>query len=170
MVLAHNRSLLKYIYESIGHKGIATAGYYLGGMKEVDLKETETKQIVIATYAMAAEALDIKSLSTLVMATPKTDIEQSVGRILRERHSNPIVVDIVDMHDLFKNQWRTRKTFYRKCNYKVLYIPSTRYGGFIGGLCSGSDWKVEYEPKKKGTCEIVERPKPIGKCLIKLEE
>jgi hypothetical protein len=173
MVLAHNRSLLKYIYESVGHKGIATAGYYLGGMKEADLKETETKQIVIATYAMAAEALDIKSLSTLVMATPKTDIEQSVGRILRERHSNPIVVDIVDMHDLFKNQWRTRKTFYRKCNYRVLYISSTKYGGFLCGGASGGmgDWKVEYEPKKKGTCEVVERiNKQIGKCLIKLEE
>jgi superfamily II DNA or RNA helicase len=172
MVLAHNRSLLKYIYEAIGHRGIGTAGYYLGGMKEADLKETESKQIVIATYAMAAEALDIKSLSTLVMATPKTDIEQSVGRILRERHSNPIVVDIVDMHDLFKNQWRTRKTFYRKCNYRVLYIPSTKYGGFIsveGGSGMG-DWKVEFEPKKKGACEVVERSKPIGKCLIKLEE
>jgi hypothetical protein len=172
MVLAHNRSLLKYIYEAIEYKGIATAGYYLGGMKEADLKETETKQIVIATYAMAAEALDIKTLSTLVMATPKTDIEQSVGRILRERHSNPIVVDIVDMHDLFKNQWRTRKTFYRKCNYRVLYIPSTRYNnGFsTDSSVGGGDWKVEYEPKKKGTCEVVERVKPIGKCLIKLEE
>ena len=170
MVLAHNRSLLKYIYEAVEYKGIGTAGYYLGGMKEADLKETETKQIVIATYAMAAEALDIKSLSTLVMATPKTDIEQSVGRILRERHSNPIVVDIVDMHDLFKNQWRTRKTFYRKCNYRVLYISSTRYNGFLCDKAQQGDWKVEYEPKKKGTCETVERPKLIGKCLIKLEE
>ena len=171
MVLAHNRSLLKYIYDAIGYRGIGTAGYYLGGMKEAALKETEGKQIVIATYAMAAEALDIKTLSTLVMATPKTDIEQSVGRILRERHSNPIVVDIVDMHDLFKNQWRTRKTFYRKCNYRVLYIPSTKYGGFLGGGTGGmGDWKVEFEPKKKGVCEIVERPKLIGKCLIKLEE
>ena len=51
-------------------------------MKQKDLQETETKQIVIATYAMA-EALDIKTLSRLVMATPKTDITQSVGRILR---------------------------------------------------------------------------------------
>ena len=39
--------------------------------------ETESKKVVIATYAMAAEALDIKTLSTLVMATPKTDIIQS---------------------------------------------------------------------------------------------
>ena len=31
---------------------------------------------------MASEALDIKTLTTLVMATPKTDITQAVGRIL----------------------------------------------------------------------------------------
>ena len=120
MVLAHNRSILTYLYNAIGYQGFATRGYYIGGMKESALKETEEKQIVLATYAMAAEALDIKTLSVLVMATPKTDIEQSVGRILRERHSNPIVVDIIDRHDTFQNQWRKRKTFYRKCNYLFL--------------------------------------------------
>ena len=79
MVLAHNRSLLKYFYEAINHRGFSSVGYYVGGMKQCDLQETEGKQIVLATYAMAAEALDIKSLSILVMATPKTDITQSVG-------------------------------------------------------------------------------------------
>ena len=98
------------------HRNISTVGYYLGGMKEAALKESETKKVVIATYAMASEGLDIKTLTTLIMATPKTDIEQSIGRILREKHSNPIVVDIVDSHDLFKNQWKKRKTFYKKEN------------------------------------------------------
>jgi superfamily II DNA or RNA helicase len=96
-------------------------------MKEAALKETESKKIVIATYSMAAEALDIKTLTTLIMATPKTDIEQSVGRILREKHSNPIVVDIIDSHDLFQNQWRKRKTFYKKENYKIIYTDSNKY-------------------------------------------
>jgi hypothetical protein len=89
--------------------------------KEKALKETESKQVVIDTYAMASEALDIKTLTTLIMATPKTDIEQSVGRILRERHSQPIVVDIIDTHQLFQNQWRKRKIFYKKENYKIVY-------------------------------------------------
>jgi predicted helicase len=53
---------------------------YYGGMKQECLKETETKQIVLATFSMAAEALDIKTLSTLFMVTPKTDIVQAVGR------------------------------------------------------------------------------------------
>jgi superfamily II DNA or RNA helicase len=108
MILAHNKNILKYLYDAISHRQLAngSVGYYIGGMKESSLKETETKKVVIATYAMAAEALDIKTLTTLIMATTKTDIEQSVGRILREKHSSPIVVDIIDSHDLFKNQWK----------------------------------------------------------------
>ncbi len=127
MILAHNKSILKYLHDSIAHKNIATVGYYIGGMKESALKETEGKKVVIATYAMASEALDIKTLTTLIMATPKTDIEQSVGRILREKHSSPVVVDIIDSHDLFQNQWRKRKTFYKKENYKIIYTSSHSY-------------------------------------------
>ena len=162
MVLAHNRSLLTYLFEAIQYHQITTTGYYVGGMKEAKLKETESKQIVLATYAMAAEALDIKSLSTLVMVTSKTDIEQSVGRILREKHKNPIVVDIVDKHETFMNQWSKRKTFYRKCNYKILTIDSTKYTGFA----DIDSWKVVYEPKNKTSCSE-EDEKPV-KCLLKL--
>jgi superfamily II DNA or RNA helicase len=141
MILAHNKNLLKYLHDAIVHKNITTVGYYVGGMKDTALKETESKQIVIATYAMAAEALDIKTLTTLIMATPKTDIEQSVGRILRDKHSNPIVVDIVDTHDLFKNQWRKRKTFYKRENYKIIYTNSMKYS------LDFSKWETVYEPK-----------------------
>jgi superfamily II DNA or RNA helicase len=127
MILAHNKNLLKYLHDAIAHRNIATCGYYVGGMKESALKETESKKVVIATYSMAAEALDIKSLTTLIMSTPKTDIEQSVGRILREKHSSPIVVDIIDSHDLFQNQWRKRKTFYKKENYKIIFTDNKKY-------------------------------------------
>jgi superfamily II DNA or RNA helicase len=105
---------LTYLHDAIAERNIATVGYYVGGMKESALKKTEEKQVVIATYAMAAEALDIKTLCTLIMVTPKTDIEQSVGRILRSDHEQPIVVDIVDSHDPFIKQWNKRKTFYKK--------------------------------------------------------
>ena len=142
MVLAHNKNILKYLHDAIKHRNIATVGYYIGGMKEQALKETESKMVVIATYAMAAEALDIKSLTTLIMATPKTDIEQSVGRILREKHSSPIVVDIVDSHNTFKNQWRKRKTFYKKENYKIIYTTSPDYNPDT----SVSSWTIVFNP------------------------
>ena len=127
MVLCHNRSLLTYLYDSIKHRDFATVGYYVGGMKQKNLQETEEKNIVLATYAMAAEALDIKTLSTLVMITPKTDITQSVGRILRMKHENPIIVDIIDKHDVFQKQWLQRKRYYKKCNYRIWETESTKY-------------------------------------------
>lgn len=159
MVLCHNRSLLTYLFESIQHKNFATTGYYVGGMKQKDLQETETKQIVLATYAMAAEALDIKSLSILFMITPKTDITQSVGRILRIKHEHPIVVDIVDNHDLFQNQWNNRKRFYKKCNYKIIGSDSLQYDG------RNTKWKTIYEPNDKNKGDDEDKPPP-PKCLI----
>ena len=116
-------------------------------MKEHMLKESESKKVVIATYAMAAEALDIKTLTTLIMATPKTDIEQSVGRILRTKHSNPIVVDIIDNHDIFKNQWRKRKQFYKRENYKIITITNENYTSDVDKWC-------EIPLTKKRICKI----------------
>jgi superfamily II DNA or RNA helicase len=178
MILAHNRSLLTYLYDSIRHKNIASVGYYVGGMKHASLQESEGKQIVVATYAMAAEALDIKTLSTLVMVTPKTDIVQSVGRILRMKHSTPIIVDIVDGHEPFKNQWKQRLRYYKKCNYSVHMCNSNQYGG-MGEIEISSNWKLLYNPKAGSSCspdgekeDITsdDNAPKIGKCLISWEE
>ena len=122
----------------------APAGFYVGGMKQKDLQETESKKIVLATYAMAAEALDIKTLSTLVMATPKTDITQSVGRILRMKHANPIIVDIIDTHSTFQNQWKMRKRFYKKANYKIETATSKKYTDM-----ETTEWFKVFDPKIK---------------------
>ena len=146
MILAHNKSLLKYLHDAIRDRNIATTGYYVGGMKQKDLQETETKQVVIATYAMAAEALDIKTLSRLVMATPKTDITQSVGRILRMKHENPVIVDIVDSHDCFQNQWRQRKRYYKKCDYRIRSTTSTKYTDMKLDWNHDDSWLWVYEP------------------------
>jgi superfamily II DNA or RNA helicase len=156
MILSHNRSLLTYLYNAITHRELASVGFYVGGMKERDLKETEEKQVVLATYSMAAEALDIKTLSILIMATPKKDIEQSVGRILRVKHKNPIVIDIVDPHSLFQNQWATRKRFYKKCNYNIVSIDSTKYKGMsleADGL--NNCWKRVFSAIKNDCVENV---------------
>ena len=155
MILCHNRSLLKYLHDAIEHRKISTVGFYVGGMKKEDLQETESKQIVLATYAMAAEALDIKTLSILIMATPKTDITQSVGRILRVKHEKPIIIDMVDSHDVFQSQWQRRKTFYRKCKYNIIQVESTKYKG------EETEWKNIFNPKKN---EKEKEPKPT--CLI----
>ena len=157
MILAHNKNLLTYFYKGLEHRGFDSIGYYVGGMKEKDLKISETKKIIIATYAMASEALDIKTLTTLVMATPKTDVTQSVGRILRTKHIQPLVIDIVDNHDLFQNQWNKRLTYYMKENYQVYHSDSKNYGVY----------ETLYEPGQKK--QIKPKKEPLkGKCLIKI--
>ena len=144
-------------------------------MKEAALKESETKQIIIATYSMAAEALDIKSLTTLIMATPKTDIEQAVGRILREKHSRPVVVDIIDSHGIFQNQWTKRKKFYKSQNYKIIECSNDSYSN------DTSKWKTVFEPKVTepkvtscknvdiGRVETIKNDLPNGICFLKIK-
>ena len=125
-------------------------------MKEADLKKSETKKIIIATYAMAAEALDIKSLTTLILATPRTDITQAVGRILRVKHERPLVIDIIDSHDVFKRQWKKRLTYYKKNKYNVITTTSLEYGNGPWQTVN-SNTKVKQESSNTLT---------KGKCLI----
>ena len=79
------------------------------------------KKILIATYSMCKEGFDVPTLNTLVMATPRPDIDQIVGRILRVEKSartiHPLIVDIVDPQ--FRRQFGQRNTLYRKRNYTL---------------------------------------------------
>jgi superfamily II DNA or RNA helicase len=72
---------------------------------------------------MASEALDIKGLNTLIMATPRREIEQTIGRITRDPNSKirPVVVDILDNLDSFIRQGYYRRNFYRKNGYQIMY-------------------------------------------------
>jgi superfamily II DNA or RNA helicase len=188
MIIASYKNILEYIFDAINHRNIATVGYYVGGMKEKALKISESKQVVLATFSMAAEGLDIKSLSTLFMVTPMTKIEQSVGRILRQKHEfNPVVVDIIDTHANFQRQWLKRKTFYKSQNYKIIQTTSSAYNP------DTAKWKVAYEPTDQAPKKIDSKPsdidisdpsddesddeeeseeasKSVGKCLLKFKK
>ena len=167
MILAHNKNLLVYLFKAIEHRNIATVGYYVGGMKANDLKESEGKNVIIATYAMAAEALDIKTLTTLILATPRTDVTQAVGRILRVKHDRPLVIDVLDSHDVFQRQWAKRRKFYEKNNYKIIHTDSNKY--------ELDKWETLYEPGqktakgKRSASSGGKQTSPIkGKCMIQL--
>ena len=77
---------------------------------------------------MCKEGFDVPTLNTLVMATPRPDIDQIVGRILRVekagRAVHPLIVDIVDPQ--FKRQFGARNTLYKKRQYRVtrMLMPS----------------------------------------------
>ena len=98
----------------------ASSMLYLGGMKEHELKESETKDILLATYSMAKEGLDIPGLDVLVLATPRSDVVQACGRILHGKSKNPIIVDIVDQWPIGKAQFNKRKAYYEKSGFTVI--------------------------------------------------
>jgi len=182
LLLSHIRLMLENIFIKLNEKGISV-GFYVGGMKQVDLDETaNTKQVVLSTYMMSSEALDIPTLSTLILSSPKTDIIQCVGRILRKKHDTPIIVDIVDSHATFQNQWKKRKAYYIKCNYKIQktnidsYLKAPRENNAMIQIDKNkSIWKTLHLPdfmKIKGGEESNEVPSlkegTKGNCLIDL--
>ena len=129
LVLADRKALLGWFYDTFTsprfHEGflVGEVGYYVGGMKADALGDSATKKVVLGTFAMASEGMNIPSLDTLVMATPKSDIVQSVGRILRkkieDRRVVPLVVDVVDPHASLQRQYQKRRTTYRKYAYDI---------------------------------------------------
>lgn len=126
LVLTHYRAMIDALSDRFLAMGLEH-GYYVGGMKPVDLEKSAVKRIVLGTFAMAAEGLDIKTLDTEVLATSKSDVVQSVGRVQRSPHGTPLVIDIVDPHPCFKRQYEKRAKFYRKSQFTILEegIPAT---------------------------------------------
>jgi superfamily II DNA or RNA helicase len=189
LLLSHIRLMLEYIFQKLVEKGVST-GFYVGGMKQCDLDDTaNTKQVVLSTYMMSSEALDIPTLSTLVLSSPKTDIIQCVGRILRKKHDTPIIVDIVDSHTTFQNQWTKRKAYYKKCNYKIQKTKMEQYLTVENAMLHTNNekqpaskiWKTLYRPSfletnaENKTTDDEETLKsntimdiPVGVCLLTL--
>ena len=87
-------------------------------MKEKQLVAAEDAEIIFSTYEMSSEGLDIPSLNTVIMTTPRRNVEQSTGRILRKQKGNylvqPLIIDIVDKLGPFTRQSYTRKQYYHK--------------------------------------------------------
>ena len=124
LILSDRKQHLEDMFKYAQNSGIESVGYYVGGMKKEKLKENESCKILLGTYPMANEGLDIPSLNGLVLSTPKSDIIQSVGRICRVKHENiqPLIIDIVDKFSIFESQGRKRLDVYRKKKYQVTDI------------------------------------------------
>ena len=129
LILSDRREHCFYLANKFGSK----AGLYIGGMKEEDLNESAKKQIVVATFQLAHEGLDIPILDTVILATPRSDIKQSIGRIMREtkgKLNDPLIFDIADQWSVFFSMYLKRLKIYRE-----------------GGFATDAE-----EPVKKGIC------------------
>ncbi len=113
--IQHCKELKRFLSATIDESKI---GLYIGGMKLEALQESNKKQIIIATYKMAAEGYNNPLLDTLILASPIVKIEQAIGRILRQKNLNdPLVIDIVDSFSFLYNYFTKRLKYYKSKKY-----------------------------------------------------
>lgn len=98
--------------------------YYVGDTKQDDRQKAEEYgDIIFATFDMANEGLDIKHLNTVILASPKKDVIQSVGRIMRTilktGDVRPMIIDISDELSAIGKWVDTRRNIYTKCKYEI---------------------------------------------------
>ena len=97
-------------------------GLYMGGMKEAKLKESAEQNIIVGTFSQAHEGLDIPVLDTVLLATPKSDVKQAVGRILREtegKKNDPIILDVADDWGLMGSMYYKRRKMYKESGFEI---------------------------------------------------
>jgi len=125
LILSCRRAHITDMEEMINKMKInnCSVGLYVGGMKQENLDISATKRVIIATYDMAEEAFDCKSLNTLIYATPHKNIKQAVGRILREekkkRNFIPLIIDIQDIFSTFNGWNKIREKYYKTEGYPM---------------------------------------------------
>lgn len=99
--------------------------YYVGGLKEKERELAKTKPILLATYQMCSMATDIPWLDTAVLGTPRSDVVQIVGRILREYpdKKEPVVYDLVDADaSVFAAYAEKRLEWFRGIGSKIVRV------------------------------------------------
>jgi superfamily II DNA or RNA helicase len=118
LVLTDRREHCKYIASWFPDM----SGMYMGGMKESDLLESSKKRIIVGTFSQAHEGLDIPTLDTVLLATPKSDIKQSIGRIMREtsgKKNTPHIYDMCDHWSVLFAMFSKRKRVYKDGGFNI---------------------------------------------------
>jgi len=109
---------LHRLFQMLTNEGLPgnDIGYYVGGMSKGDLKHTKTRRVVLGTYQMCATGTDVPDWEVLVMATPRADVTQAIGRVLRwkDGKKQPIILDLVDYNSIFQGFHQARlKQYFR---------------------------------------------------------
>ncbi len=105
LILSDRRAHCEWFHDKIG---CDISGLYMGGMSAEQHELASRKQVIIATFSLAYEGLDIPALDTLFLVTPHSDVKQAVGRITRSSGKKE-VYDVVDNWSVLSGMFYRRK-------------------------------------------------------------
>ena len=164
LILSERRNQLKSIEDYIVEKNIANKdyGYYVGGMKQEQLNISSGKQIILATFQLASEGFNVPTLNTVIFASPISDIQQSIGRILRERPEDrkytPLCIDISDEFSVFRRKTGARLRFYNNNKYKISYYQDNEKIEIDNGDEADNEEYVDSDTHRTDKTKVVKKP------------
>lgn len=106
-------------------------GFYVGASTPAEREESARRSVLLSTYHMAREGLDLKHLTALCLASPTSDLTQAVGRVQRSSGRErtgppPLILDPCDTYSLFEHQARKRRRFFKAAGFTIQrWIAST---------------------------------------------
>jgi superfamily II DNA or RNA helicase len=122
---------LKYLRECITkHMKVPEedTALYISGLKKKEREQAATKKIIFATYQMMGEGTDIPWLDVCILGMPRANVEQNIGRVLREfpDKPQPVVCDIQDWDsDVFEAYCTKRLGLYQSIKGATIDSYST---------------------------------------------
>lgn len=124
LLLSPSVVFLKALMLSLPTDVQALSGLYIGEMKKEErLLAQTTKQILLAQVELAGEGFDDPSRRTLFIATPRGDIVQNIGRIMRGNDHKycPKIIEIRFPYSLFAGFAKKHASLYETNRYHMQY-------------------------------------------------
>lgn len=119
IVLSDRILQLERLEAALRREGVTDVGFYIGRSSEEERTSAEKCRVILSSYPMAREGLDLPTLDTICLLSPVGDVEQAIGRILRA-HPNkctPLCIDVHDPYSLFDHMMSKRRRYYNKQGY-----------------------------------------------------
>jgi superfamily II DNA or RNA helicase len=116
IVMTDRIEQVDFLYDAVRNTllsrgGMASVGKYIGGMTSPQLDESKKCKAIIGTFHLFSEGSDVPDADTLILATPRGEVTQMVGRIQRV-HSDKmplVILDILDVpNSLLLGMWKKR--------------------------------------------------------------
>lgn len=114
------------LFHSISKAGVPAEeiDYYVGGRSKIELEIASKKRVVLATYAMCSEGTDCPWWDTLVLATPRSNVKQAIGRVMRflEGKKQPVILDLLDSDSIFSAFYGKREVQYFSVGAEIIKL------------------------------------------------